>query len=1208
MMSPSSFNTQVIYLILFIGASLLQMSASLSSKHIQRRQELLLRNFEELSKASSEATIHTIRPQRIDRNGGFIEFATLDPISSRSGGKLRKRRSVEATNVLDTLDAAAATADGNHEVFYDLGDAPGSPLSGAKLRLTRNYKLVSKNFVVEERSRSGKIRSRHTKLEECHYVGVIHNHNSFSKVALSLCNGMQGLITKDDDTFFIEPKWNHTSNSTSSEFSTTASPQEVEEGHPHVIVKRSAIRRLMEKTENDDELGHCGNAEVDLKSKQEKTPKEESSSSQRSHHHKKQFEDLDFESLSNHRTSAGRRRGLEEDSTDEVINEEDVVKSRGKRSISTERNVETMVVADKMMMVTHGKQELEKYILTIMNIVASFYHDASIGNAINIIITRVIILTEDQPNLEISTHAGNTLNSFCEWQAGVNINSTGDSSDSGLAHHDNAVLLTGNNICANDFAPCATLGMANVGGICENERSCNINQDTGLASAFTIAHEIGHNFDMEHDGTNNDCGPRNGEPSQIMSPQLTKYTSPFSWSSCSKKYITDYLDSGSGDCLLNTPPQRDFDFPSELPGQLHDADEQCRLQYGASSRQCKYGDVCRELWCISKLGYCVTNSMPAATGTNCSEVNRGWCYRGHCVPFGYRADSVDGQWGEWTSWGECSRTCGTGVSSSHRSCDSPAPEHGGKYCLGGRKRYRSCNTQECPNPKSDFRQEQCARFDTEPFQGRYLNWIAFDGGYQVKPCALNCKPEGYSFYAERAGAVIDGTRCFSNSLDMCINGECHHVGCDHVLHSDAVEDKCRVCGGDGSTCRTEAGVFNLPVTRTQYQEVITIPRGSVNIFIQELEISVQNYIALRNTRGDEYINGGWAIDWPRKFDIAGTTFSYKRPAGEPESLQALGPTTEDLVVMMLLQEPNRGLRYEYNVRVEREGSAGAESAFLWSHGDWTPCTASCAGGTQRRPIECRRVDDDTVVQHSYCNSDTMPSEQVQTCNAEPCPARWITGSWGQCSRSCDGGHHVRTVVCMRAITQTEDEVVDDRYCTGRKPWSTGSCGTEACPARWHTGDWSRCNPTCGAGWKTRVVTCASANGDETYDDSQCDVNQKPSVKAHCMGRACRAKWVTYKWGQCSMTCGRGTKRRRVVCIDPVTNRASNTCSRNKKPKTTVSCSSSSPSCVRSPARAPAAGRCIDDPTVAYCPLVLQFHYCNRAYFRKACCATCSKSR
>lgn len=47
--------------------------------------------------------------------------------------------------------------------------------------------------------------------------------------------------------------------------------------------------------------------------------------------------------------------------------------------------------------------------------------------------------------------------------------------------------------------------------------------------------------------------------------------------------------SGRGTCLDNEPLKRDFLYPTVAPGQVYDADEQCRFQYGASSRQCKYG-------------------------------------------------------------------------------------------------------------------------------------------------------------------------------------------------------------------------------------------------------------------------------------------------------------------------------------------------------------------------------------------------------------------------------------------------------------------------------------------------------------------------------------------------------------------------------------------------------------------------------------------
>lgn len=55
----------------------------------------------------------------------------------------------------------------------------------------------------------------------------------------------------------------------------------------------------------------------------------------------------------------------------------------------------------------------------------------------------------------------------------------------------------------------------------------------------------------------------------------------------------------------------------------------------------------------------------------------------------------DGNWGPWSSWGPCSRTCGGGVHFSYRDCDNPVPKNGGKYCEGQRVQYESCNTEEC---------------------------------------------------------------------------------------------------------------------------------------------------------------------------------------------------------------------------------------------------------------------------------------------------------------------------------------------------------------------------------------------------------------------------------------------------------------------------------------------------------------------------------
>lgn len=51
------------------------------------------------------------------------------------------------------------------------------------------------------------------------------------------------------------------------------------------------------------------------------------------------------------------------------------------------------------------------------------------------------------------------------------------------------VLLWFQDLCG--ASTCDTLGMADVGTMCDPKRSCSVIEDDGLPSAFTTAHELG---------------------------------------------------------------------------------------------------------------------------------------------------------------------------------------------------------------------------------------------------------------------------------------------------------------------------------------------------------------------------------------------------------------------------------------------------------------------------------------------------------------------------------------------------------------------------------------------------------------------------------------------------------------------------------------------------------------------------------------------
>uniref|UniRef100_A0A671XF87 Papilin, proteoglycan like sulfated glycoprotein n=1 Tax=Sparus aurata TaxID=8175 RepID=A0A671XF87_SPAAU len=130
--------------------------------------------------------------------------------------------------------------------------------------------------------------------------------------------------------------------------------------------------------------------------------------------------------------------------------------------------------------------------------------------------------------------------------------------------------------------------------------------------------------------------------------------------------------------------------------------------------------------------------------------------------------SVD-HWDTWGPYGECSRSCGSGVTMRTRRCITHRTD-GGHNCVGPEKSYRSCNIQDCPEGSKDFREEQCSQFDGTVFQGKLYKWLPYYGA--ENPCELNCMPRGENFFYRHRRAVVDGTPCHPGRRDVCVDGVC----------------------------------------------------------------------------------------------------------------------------------------------------------------------------------------------------------------------------------------------------------------------------------------------------------------------------------------------------------------------------------------------------------------------------------------------------
>lgn len=119
----------------------------------------------------------------------------------------------------------------------------------------------------------------------------------------------------------------------------------------------------------------------------------------------------------NRRGRGGRHHNHERHKVHREIDREEERQQRRKRkrtrrSTSTAHHVEALLVADFTMSQFH--QDLETYLLTIMNLVSSLYKDPTIGNLVQVTVVRIVILEEEEDEeLEITHQAETTLSNFC---------------------------------------------------------------------------------------------------------------------------------------------------------------------------------------------------------------------------------------------------------------------------------------------------------------------------------------------------------------------------------------------------------------------------------------------------------------------------------------------------------------------------------------------------------------------------------------------------------------------------------------------------------------------------------------------------------------------------------------------------------------------------------------------------------------------------
>ncbi|KAJ8960047.1 hypothetical protein NQ318_009484 [Aromia moschata] len=318
--------------------------------------------------------------------------------------------------------------------------------------------------------------------------------------------------------------------------------------------------------------------------------------------------------------------------------------------------VELVLVIDNLEFKELGESRTRvlNHAKTIANIINGLY------SPLNIFIALVgVVIWSEHDEINFSTNGDTTLTNFLHYRR-----------EKLIKEHpnDNAQLLTKFNFDS------GVVGKALKGPICTYEFSGGVNTDhspvVGLV-ATTVAHEMGHNFGMEHDTSECICP----DDRCIMAPSSST-VAPTHWSSCSLNYLLLAFTHGMDYCLKNKPESL-FDSPVcgngfVEPGEQCDCGlpehcdntccnaTTCMLYSNAS---CATGECCDLKTCMPKTAgtlcrsanyecdlpeYCTGHSeyCPAdiyKLDTEVCDGGQAYCYHGFCRT---RTDQCKLLWGE----------------------------------------------------------------------------------------------------------------------------------------------------------------------------------------------------------------------------------------------------------------------------------------------------------------------------------------------------------------------------------------------------------------------------------------------------------------------------------------------------------------------------------------------------------------------------------
>ncbi|XP_035664469.1 SCO-spondin-like [Branchiostoma floridae] len=553
---------------------------------------------------------------------------------------------------------------------------------------------------------------------------------------------------------------------------------------------------------------------------------------------------------------------------------------------------------------------------------------------------------------------------------------------------------------------------------------------------------------------------------------------------------------------------------------------------------------------------------------------------------------VDGGVSSWTVWTNCSMTCGgVGVQVRTRTCNSPAPAHGGQPCTETLFDTKYCHTPECPVPGGwsawtswsyctvtcgggvSHRTRTCSNPPPAHFgpdcEGHNTETIECS----PEPCELGC--EGGKEYTEYC------TRCPRTCNELAGRSECAametcQLGCRCPNGTYEQDGYCILA----ENCKCEipeeilARATVAPLTMASTFDSLTFSDAEPlsdrttlfpqEVIVGECMVCICSH-GLLNCTEDEMCAA--PPSW--------SSWSSWTPCSRPciTGVKDMGSSIKSRRRYCNNPPPRPGGEYcegddiqEVTCNVPQCPQPGGWST--WS--PWSPCSATCGSGTQVRTRTCDNPPPDVP-------SLTCPgaSLQTQACFAEEdctsCLPNMVYHSCLPCPRTClDLQEHVECVErdCIPGCSCPEGLLIDGDLCVEREAcpcvmvnpfikadrpvqYPAGSLVTISCnnctcehgrfrctdqicdvDCTWNPwSHWTSCTKSCGVGIRTRQRTYQEPHGNGV----KCrDMSYNTETEA-CNTDACSVdgEWSTWShWTECDATCGGGTTRRSRTCSAP----------------------------------------------------------------------------